>query len=730
MLSMGKNGRLGNQLFQIASTMAIAMRNDMDYAFPKWEYADYFKKPLPEIPAGTSFKEFAEPQFHYRDYQFDGSENISLRGYFQSEKFWREYEDKIIEQFTFKDEYIQSLELPERISQGCFVSIRRGDFVGNNNYAQIGMDYFERAMTYMSTDRDIHEFYIFSDDVAWCRENMPQKNFRSYVFMDNYTFLPGLAAMSRCKAGIASNSTYSWWGAWLMEAFHEHGETFVFCPDLNFGPGQLSQIDDKDYYPRRWTVVPVKDIQRPVVKKKIDLSDVTFTIPIRLDHPDRLENLKLCIEFLQYYFKTNIVIGEENWNSQLSYRNYQGCKLKFYKSPTRSSIFRRTWLLNQLAHEVKTPYFFNWDCDVFMKPEQILACVEQLRSGKADGCYPYDGKFLRANRRFYLKRFRDCLNTELFKGDMFPEYQFKQESYGGAIGWNAAKYWQGGGENENIIGYGPEDFERVERFRKLGYKINRTPGVLIHMDHATAQNGSAGHQYTDHNTRVLEGVRQKPYVPEERPLSPVYSLGFDECYMVNLDKRKDRLKYFTETALKHGLDAWARWPAIDGKKDNMKIPGIMRLNPGMVGCFESHKALLKHAMDHNYESILVMEDDIKPRAGFNYLLELALPSVPADWEFIYFGYEEYGGFGDFKDQVNEYWVVPKSVWGTQCYAVRGAGLQKVYDMLEKQIMQLDEQFAFKFPKSDLKYYCIWPCAVQQEFDRLPSDIQNRGRMPI
>src|SRR4051812_14455054 len=100
-LNLGNNGRLGNQLFQIAATIGIAMKNDEQYIFKPYGYNKFFKK---EIPTGEIIvsKQYNEPFFHYSDVV---AKDCNLHGYFQSEKYFKHCEDLIREYFSLKPDF-------------------------------------------------------------------------------------------------------------------------------------------------------------------------------------------------------------------------------------------------------------------------------------------------------------------------------------------------------------------------------------------------------------------------------------------------------------------------------------------------------------------------------------------------------------------------------------------------------------------------------------------------
>jgi hypothetical protein len=462
---LGKKGRLGNQLFQIASTMGIAAANNVSVAFPKWKYATVFETPLPYWD-GKLNQHFFEKEFTYSPVTVAKKTDTDIHGWLQSEKYFEHIADDVKLQFRFKMEFLKEVnnKLPIDLADKnvCAIHVRRGDYVNNPNYAKLSMNYYIGAMKFMPRNL---QYLIFSDDITWCKKFFGNR----FHYAENTTAIEDLAAMSMCHYHIISNSSFSWWGAWLGEV---EGKSVTVAPHMWNAGELLKQSPDTDIVPKRWIRY------NPLANDadKIDLRDVTFTIPIRIDHAERLENLNTCIDFLHKYFDTNIIVCECDVDSKIS--NRPGINYTFKKS----KLFHRTQLLNAMAKQANTPIIFNWDADVFISPSQIEECVNQLRNKQTAACYPYDGRFLRVQRH-HLPEFKKCLTVEYFKGMQFSKSDMNTISFGGAIAWNKELFFELGGENENFIDYGPEDFERFYRATKLGHAPKRVKGALFHINH-------------------------------------------------------------------------------------------------------------------------------------------------------------------------------------------------------------------------------------------------------
>lgn len=210
--ALGRNGRLGNQLFQVAATLGVARRNGCDALFPAWRYAPVFAGPLAQsagvLPAG---QKYVEPSFAYRD--IDLRVSTELVGYFQSEKYFAHCAAEIRSIFAPNEKFAAQLDTCWSAFAGrrtASVHVRRTDYVNHDYFANLAAtDYYERAIAGCAADT---VFLFFSDDIAWCREHFRDPRF---VFMDGLGEVADLFLMMRCQTHIIANSSFSWWGAWL-----------------------------------------------------------------------------------------------------------------------------------------------------------------------------------------------------------------------------------------------------------------------------------------------------------------------------------------------------------------------------------------------------------------------------------------------------------------------------------------------------------------------------------
>ena len=247
---LGNLGRLGNQMFQIAGTIGIAIRNDQGFVFPVWGYSEYYKNPIPQIEGAhllnLDLKLYdATTPFHYRPVSLEGRYDWDIIGYLQSEKYFKHCENIIREYFTLKDCHVAYLKSKyEHLLEAdcCSISVRRGDYLlAQHHYPVLSMNYFNRAMAHFPSDT---VYLIFSDDIGWCKRQFVGGKFH---FIEEPSEVLSLHLISFCRNNIISNSTFGWWGAWL----NENSDKTVIAPSRWFGDG-FADLDAKDIIPEEW----------------------------------------------------------------------------------------------------------------------------------------------------------------------------------------------------------------------------------------------------------------------------------------------------------------------------------------------------------------------------------------------------------------------------------------------------------------------------------------------
>ncbi|WP_172426648.1 alpha-1,2-fucosyltransferase [Flavobacterium sp. ACN6] len=242
---LGTKGNLGNQLFQIASTIGLAEKYGHKYGFPNWSYSKYFRNQIPFLHNDHSFEIVREKEFNYYEWNLENG-NYDIVGWLQSEKYFNIEKTKEIFQFEdFKnDVYLKYNFLFSK--KTILVSVRRGDFVKNPHFYQLSHSYYLKAIIENFPDWKERNIIFTSDDIAYCKYHF--SFLKNSHFLDSLSAIEQLAFGTKCDDYVISNSTFSWWIAWLGEKENSK----VIRPIKNLR-GDFAKINnDVDYFPKRW----------------------------------------------------------------------------------------------------------------------------------------------------------------------------------------------------------------------------------------------------------------------------------------------------------------------------------------------------------------------------------------------------------------------------------------------------------------------------------------------
>jgi hypothetical protein len=175
-------------------------------------------------------------------------------GYWQSWKYLKGIEEIVRREITLKNDLSEKTEetIKKIKSQNAvFLGIRRGDYLASaknrKHYGSFGIEYYLQAIDYIKKKVDNPVFYIFSNDIQWVKENMDLNCDVIYRDDEEQTSdVEELFIMAACKHAIIVNSTFYWWGAWLID----NPDKIVIAPNKWFA-------DDKpiDIVPDSWVKI-------------------------------------------------------------------------------------------------------------------------------------------------------------------------------------------------------------------------------------------------------------------------------------------------------------------------------------------------------------------------------------------------------------------------------------------------------------------------------------------
>ena len=173
------------------------------------------------------------------------SKILYLDGYWQSEAYFKNFRKDLIKIFNFDDliNDQKNKDILEKIdfSNDVCLNIRRTDHLNSKELNVISLDYYNNSINYFLKKNSDRKFYIFSDDIKWCKEKYTdQEKFK--IIEHNYAgkrFKNYLYLMTQFKNFIIPNSTFAWWGAWLSK---KNNKT-VIAPKKWSGIDPESEID-------------------------------------------------------------------------------------------------------------------------------------------------------------------------------------------------------------------------------------------------------------------------------------------------------------------------------------------------------------------------------------------------------------------------------------------------------------------------------------------------------
>ncbi|GEO12126.1 alpha-1,2-fucosyltransferase [Segetibacter aerophilus] len=287
MIIVQLKGGLGNQLFQYAAGLSLATHHGVDVKVDLTELrqpdeeigtlrayelnnisrppaiASYeeieniqkqnvFKKYLEKVSPSHKRTIYNEKQLLFDNNFFNSGSHIYLKGYRQSEKYFKHIENIVRHDFELKHELVANVKASaEQFSSINSVSIhvRRGDYTNNavkEYHGSLDKDYYQHSIDKISSITKDPIFFIFSDDINWVKSNLK--------FTKTVKFVSGTISknhyedfylMSRCKHNIIANSSFSWWASWL----NPNPNKMVIAPKRWFNN---TRLNTRDLIPEGW----------------------------------------------------------------------------------------------------------------------------------------------------------------------------------------------------------------------------------------------------------------------------------------------------------------------------------------------------------------------------------------------------------------------------------------------------------------------------------------------
>lgn len=258
MITCRLKGGLANMMFQIAAIEWLAKQHGFETYYPTannhLRHLNSETKHNPKLRHAmeykTIFKNFSWPTKNDHPkllhetipWQYTPivpKDNVCYDGFFQCSKYF----DEDFTQWLFSPSDDIQNQIKERyeelfkLDNICALHVRRGDYLNLRQHPTQSMEYFNAAMENINANT----YIIFSDDILWCKKNFKGNQ---YHFIEDVDYIE-LFLQARCDHNIISNSSFSWWGAYLNPKKNKR----VMAPKLWF---ESSKYDDKDIIPKEW----------------------------------------------------------------------------------------------------------------------------------------------------------------------------------------------------------------------------------------------------------------------------------------------------------------------------------------------------------------------------------------------------------------------------------------------------------------------------------------------
>lgn len=192
----------------------------LSWYVPNYIMSRVLRKVLPKRK--REFIQHRKDIFVYQPDVFNITGNCYYEGNWESARYFDACREKIQQVYShgipndINLNYIKCMEAENSVG----VHVRRGDYMKSTKWSGIcTYDYYKRAFDIILSDAKPHTFYIFSNDMAWCKENLPGlADGHKMVFVNNNSGKDScwdMFLMSHCKDLVIANSSFSWWGAFL-----------------------------------------------------------------------------------------------------------------------------------------------------------------------------------------------------------------------------------------------------------------------------------------------------------------------------------------------------------------------------------------------------------------------------------------------------------------------------------------------------------------------------------
>lgn len=203
------------------------------------------RKAVQQLPI-LSKKMYIQKNIHsFKEKLFD---DFYYEGYWQNLNYINNVEPQLRKEIKPQKIFFEKHQnLLSKIAEqtSASIHIRRDDYINikanTKIYHVCEMDYYNKAIDVLKKEKNVQQFYIFTQDLKWAKENFTGKEF---IFVEGNSPIEDMFLMSKCKHNIIANSTFSWWGAWL----NENENKIVIAPKKWY----KKEMKEEEMIPKDW----------------------------------------------------------------------------------------------------------------------------------------------------------------------------------------------------------------------------------------------------------------------------------------------------------------------------------------------------------------------------------------------------------------------------------------------------------------------------------------------
>lgn len=187
-------------------------------------YRSWFFRKLRRVGNLKNAYHEEEEYFAFDSKALDNPKAMLYWGYWQNQDYFMEIEQEIRRSFKFKTSLNETNEAYLKLitaNNSVSIHIRRGDYLKDELLGGLcSINYYRKAIELITTLQDAPVFFIFSDDLQWCKDNLEFETKTQIFYIsgnDGNNSYIDMQLMSYCQHNIIANSSFSWWAAWLNE---------------------------------------------------------------------------------------------------------------------------------------------------------------------------------------------------------------------------------------------------------------------------------------------------------------------------------------------------------------------------------------------------------------------------------------------------------------------------------------------------------------------------------